>query len=86
MQPLKPEEVQAILENSPAADAPGLIQEYEQLLADRFTEDPDAGPVADPNALEDDFGLASREQRLRELHDKLFSFQKGRENENTQER
>lgn len=67
MQPLKPEDKLAILNDNPAAD-PAEIQEYEKLLSQRFTMDPDA-PAAD--AVADDGGF-NIEQRLRELHDKLF--------------
>jgi len=52
------------------------IEEYERLLAERFTIDPDA-PAAEPledRALE----YQSREQRLQELHHKLFAGVKSR--------
>lgn len=71
MQPLKPEEKRVILENNPQA-APEDIVEYERLLSDRFTEDPDVGPVPAPAAQAKQAAAASREQRLKELYQKLF--------------
>jgi hypothetical protein len=75
MQPLKPEEERAILENSPQAE-PGDLQEYQRLLSLRFTEDPDQEPAAAPSGvvartLTAD-SRANRELRIQELHRKLF--------------
>ena len=39
MEPLKPEEKEAILKKNPLAD-PADIEEYERLLSERFTVDP----------------------------------------------
>jgi len=69
MQPLKPEDKKAALENNPNA-APEDLQEYERLLALRFTRDPSNPGNAAPFAAgtEDDL-----EERLKALHRKLFS-------------
>lgn len=68
MEPMKPELRRAILEANPQAE-PQDIDEYEQLLAERFAIDPNA-PNAAPFALETVSGI--REARLAELHRKLF--------------
>jgi hypothetical protein len=66
MEPLKPETKRQILQNRPQA-SPADIEEYERLLAERFTVDPDLpqspGVVA---------AVTQREQRLKQLHRKLF--------------
>ena len=69
MQPLKPDDKKAILNNNPAADAVDLL-EYEKLLSRRFTMDPDQ-----PVPAQDSPGGAqpSLEQQLKRLHDKLFN-------------
>jgi hypothetical protein len=66
MEPLKPVTKQQILQNRPQAN-PADLEEYERLLADRFTEDPDLprSPAARQVA-------ADREKRLQELYLKLF--------------
>jgi hypothetical protein len=68
MEPLKPETENKILEESPQA-APEDIQEYERLLAERFTVDPDLpmAPESEAESTPDD-----REQRLQDLYRKLF--------------
>ena len=66
MEPLKPEEKDFILENNPQA-SPEEVEEYEQLLSMRFTQDPDL--PADP-AVESDADF--RESRLSELYEKLI--------------
>jgi len=66
MEPLKPEDKTFILENNPQA-SPEEIEEYEQLLSVRFTEDPDLAPEP---ALE---SARSRESRLTELYQKLIA-------------
>ena len=78
MEPLKPHQKAAILANSPSAQ-PGDIDEYERLLSNRFTQDPDfavaaLAPVAGAS-MESAFSKSrtiSSEQRLAELHEKLF--------------
>ena len=67
MEPLHPDTKKAILNANPQAEPD--IEEYELLLAERFTVDPD-GPSPQP---EDARALVkeSREQRLQELHRKL---------------
>lgn len=67
MEPLKPEDKTFILENNPQA-SPEEIEEYEQLLSVRFTEDPDLAPEP---ALES--VTRSRESRLTELYQKLIA-------------
>jgi hypothetical protein len=81
MEPLKPEDKASILLARPLAQ-PADIEEYERLLAERFTKDPSVTPALRPPA-----GLAGpgirgtvpaktpdqiREERLLELHKKLF--------------
>ena len=74
MEPLKPETKQSILANRPDA-VPEDIQEYERLLAQRFTVEPSRVPVGvgltAPAAAPDQAGPL-REARLRELYKKLF--------------
>jgi hypothetical protein len=70
MQPLKPEDKKAALDNNPQA-APEDLQEYERLLALRFARDPLTQENAQPlarEAMEEDL-----EDRLQALHKKLFS-------------
>jgi hypothetical protein len=72
MQPLKPEDRKAALENNPQA-SPEDLHEYERLLALRFTRDPlaeQAQPTATEAEVRDDV-----EERLKALHKKLFSTQ-----------
>jgi hypothetical protein len=74
MQPLKPDDKKDILNANPAADAVDL-QEYEQLLAKRFTMDPDQPlPAQDPA-----IGGAqpTLEQELKRLHEKIFNRKPG---------
>ena len=66
MEPLTPEQIRAVLRNKPEA-APEDIAEYERLLASRFTVDPSL--PGSPDELRD---VRAREDRLRELHAKLF--------------
>ena len=71
MEPLKPEEKRSLLANSPQAQ-PGDIAEYERLLADRFTVDPDVPqPQPEPAFVESQPSLR-RESRLQELALKLY--------------
>ena len=67
MEPLKPEVRQWILDEHPQA-SPEDIDEYERLLSQRFTVDPDL-----PMAPEESAQLNDDEQRLEELYNKLFS-------------
>jgi hypothetical protein len=69
MQPLKPEDKKAALDNNPQA-APEDLQEYERLLALRFTRDPLTPENAQPLAGE---AIEDLEDRLKALHKKLFS-------------
>ena len=66
MEPLKPETKAAILRGRPQA-CPADIEEYERLLAERFTADPDM-----PKAPADDRATCKREKRLEQLYAKLF--------------
>lgn len=66
MEPLKPETESKILEESPEA-APEDIQEYERLLAERFTVDPDL-----PMAPEADSQQEDPEERIQYLYRRLF--------------
>lgn len=68
MEPLKPDTVKGILAR-PAA-APVLqedIEEYERLLSERFTRDPDL-----PMSPRDADDVAQREDRIAQLYQKLF--------------
>lgn len=67
MEPLKPEVRKWILDEHPQA-SPEDIDEYERLLAQRFTVDPDL-----PAAPAEISGVDDDEKRLAELYDKLFS-------------
>jgi hypothetical protein len=66
MEPLKPEIRARILQERPQA-SPEDIDEYERLLAERFTEDPDLpkSPAVAQTA-------AKRQRRLQQLYEKLF--------------
>jgi hypothetical protein len=66
MEPLKPETKARILQERPQA-CPGDIEEYERLLAERFTEDPDVSKS--PTVAQ---AAAKREKRLQQLYKKLF--------------
>jgi hypothetical protein len=63
MEPLKPDTKRTILQDRPGVGKPDL-EEYERLLAQRFSVDPDAPASADASQ--------ARETRLAELHAKLF--------------
>ena len=70
MEPLKPETVQEVFKLAEPAAAPGLeadIEEYERLLSERFTRDPDL-PISPQQA--HDFDEA--EDRIEQLHKKIF--------------
>ncbi len=67
MEPLKPESVREILKRP--AVAPADVEEYERLLAERFTVDPNRPRVA---AAPPGLARDPREVRLEELHRKLF--------------
>ncbi len=66
MEPLKPETKAQILRDRPQACS-NEIKEYERLLAERFTEDPDQSNS--PTVVQ---AAAKREQRLQQLHKTLF--------------
>jgi hypothetical protein len=73
MQPMKPEQKRSVLENSPQAQ-PSDLEEYERLLSLRFTEDPDQQlPAASPGEHGETGAHLERENRIKELHRKLFS-------------
>jgi hypothetical protein len=67
MEPLTPQARDAILHNSAAPNAEQLLEEYERLLAERFTLDPDA--PQSPAAVA---ATQGREARLAELYHALF--------------
>ena len=67
MEPLKPQDKEAILADNPEAD-PGDVDEYERLLAEMFVDDPDQ-PQAAPEGL---LAQQSRSVRLEQLYRKLF--------------
>ena len=67
MEPLRPEAKRAILNATPQAEPE--IDEYERLLAERFTIDPDA-PAPQPGWLSS--RTSDREQRLQDLHPQGF--------------
>jgi len=73
MEPLKPETKKLILDTNPNA-APEDIEEYERLLAERFTVDPDL-----PKSPEHAILHEAREARLAELHKKLFPGESGKQ-------
>ena len=66
MEPLKPTTQIGILQASPAA-APEEVAEYQRLLAERFTIDPDLPRDATTVNL-----MEGKRARLKELHKKLF--------------
>jgi hypothetical protein len=66
MEPLKPETKARILRERPQA-SPEEIEEYERLLAERFTEDPDL-----PKSPAVAQAAAKRQKRLEQLYEKLF--------------
>lgn len=66
MEPMKPETKARILQENPQA-APGDIEEYELLLSQRFTLDPDM-PAAPGEAS----AAENIESRIADLHRKLF--------------
>ncbi|HTT62979.1 MAG TPA: hypothetical protein VMG35_14095 [Bryobacteraceae bacterium] len=68
MEPLRPETRRAILNANPRAGP--QIEEYERLLAERFTTDPDAAAPHPQDARV--LPHKTREQRLRELYHQLF--------------
>ena len=75
MQPLKPEEKRAIMNDHPQA-APEDLNRYEQLLSMRFTQDPDR-PQAGPSTrltrgVQEGQPNPSIEEELQELHDRIF--------------
>ena len=72
MQPMKPEQKRSVLENSPQAQ-PSDLEEYERLLSLRFTEDPDQQPAASPGEQGETGAHLERENRIKELHRKLFT-------------
>ncbi len=65
MEPLKPEVKEELLRDNPLA-SPADVEEYERLLAERFTVDPDRHPSAQPAA------AADREARLAELYRRIY--------------
>jgi hypothetical protein len=72
VEPLKPQVKQSIQELRPDA-APEDIEEYERLLSERFLIDPDAqAPAPERTAVRVAPTSDAREQRLAELHEKLF--------------
>ena len=66
MEPLKPAIKKGILQAAPTASLEDLA-EYERLLAERFTVDPDLPRDAVSSSLAD-----RKKLRLKELHRKLF--------------
>ena len=65
MEPMKPETKRSILQNNPQA-SPQEVDEYEKLLSERFSRDPDV--AAAPDAAARSLG----EDRLSQLYRKLF--------------
>jgi hypothetical protein len=66
MEPLKPETVKDLLDRPHVA--PADVEEYQRLLAERFTVDPDAAMAPALKA-----AAQERETRLKELYQKLFA-------------
>jgi hypothetical protein len=66
MGPLKPETKARILRERPQA-SPKDIEEYERLLAERLTEDPDL-----PKSPAVAQAATKRQKRLEQLYEKLF--------------
>lgn len=71
MEPLKPEVRAQILRDRPDAQ-PADIDEYERLLAARFTQDPSRPRPAPTRFSRRATTDQEREDRLRELYRKLF--------------
>ncbi len=69
MEPLKPEAKQKLL-NRPHA-SPQDVEEYEKLLSERYTRDPNPDPRTRP-ATAPATVASSSEARLRELYQKLY--------------
>jgi hypothetical protein len=65
MEPLKPERIQQLLKRPQVL--PADIEEYERLLSERFTIDPDV-----PRSPQQEVMIQARETRLQEIHQKLF--------------
>jgi hypothetical protein len=63
---MKPETKEKVLQDRPQTD-PADIEEYERLLSERFTIDPDL-----PRAPQAEAADQAREDRLAELYQKLF--------------
>ena len=73
MEPLKPATVKDVMDRAAPADVPSVqddIAEYERLLAERFTRDPDL-----PMSPQDADDAAQREDRIAQLYKKLFQAQ-----------
>jgi hypothetical protein len=68
MQPIRPEIREQILAADPTAESD--IQEYERLLAARFTRDPDFPPATEPAGAE---RSTADQDKLRHLRDRLLS-------------
>ncbi len=66
MEPLKPDIKKTILEANPDA-SPEEIEEYQKLLAERFSSDPDRELQPEAQAT-----LIKKKTRLQELYQKLF--------------
>lgn len=66
MEPLDPQTIRAILHRNPAA-TPADIDEYQRLLSREFATDPDF-----PTRPGDAAAERRREERIAELHRKLF--------------
>jgi hypothetical protein len=66
MEPLKPDAKAKILAENPDA-APGDVEEYQRLLSQRFTIDPDFPATAAESAEAEE-----AEARIAQLHRKLF--------------
>jgi len=66
MEPLKPETKLRILKDRPQA-CPADIEEYERLLSERFTEDPDLSKSPTKAS-----AAGKRDMRLKQQYKKLF--------------
>jgi hypothetical protein len=75
MQPLKPEERDAISKDHPLA-APEDLDRYEQLLSMRFTQDPDRPQTAPDSrqvkSAQESQSRPTIEEELQELHSRIF--------------
>lgn len=71
MQPMKPEQKRAALESRPQAQ-PSDLAEYERLLSERFTRDPDRPQPAGAPHTQAIGVRVDAEARLKELHRILF--------------